>query len=34
VSRITTAQLLKLVEKHPEVLPPLVRRWFELAKGD
>jgi hypothetical protein len=33
VSRITTTQLLKLVEKHPEVLPPRVRHWFELAKG-
>jgi hypothetical protein len=33
VQRITTAELLKLVERHPEVLPPRVRRWFELAKG-
>ncbi len=33
VQRITTAQLLTLVEKHPEVLPPRIRRWFELAKG-
>jgi len=33
VQRITTAQLLTLVEKHPDVLPPRVRRWFELATG-
>jgi hypothetical protein len=32
VKRITTAELLKLVKRHPAVLPPRVRRWFELAK--
>ncbi len=32
VQRIKTAELLKLVEKHPKALPPRVRRWFELAK--
>jgi hypothetical protein len=33
VTIIRTAQLLRLAERQPELLPPRVRRWFELAEG-
>lgn len=31
VKCIKTKQLLTLVERHPEILPPRVKTWFELA---